>query len=167
MCPLETIDNVPEFSGCPVFESGAIVSNCVPTETLVFVDPVSPVYNSLLTNDCDDVCKGNVGCFQAPLSRGGRFINVFEKCTRGDCSCVHQVGGNITDLKPCRVAEFLFGGECLLPAELVTEIWDGLCDGFRIVDDVDIPSYSCENYESITKGKFYLEMSELIHREVA
>ena len=104
--------------------------------------------------------------FQAPPSGRGIFINVYEECVTGVCDCTHSVGGFRVDLKPCRAAAFLFGGQCTLPSSMVTELWDGLCDGFRIVDDVQIPSYACKNYDSISKGKFYDEMSHVIRKEL-
>ena len=110
---------------------------------------------------------GGFTVFQPPLSGEGKLIRVFEGCVKGTCTCVHRVGDNLVDLKPCRAATFLFGGDCTLPADMVMEIWNGLCDGFRIVDDVPIPSYYCTNYDSITKGVFKGEMTALIEKELA
>ena len=56
----------------------------------------------------------------------------------------------------------MFSDACTLPVGVVNELWDGVCEGFRIVDDVDIPSYECSNYNSILNGDFERQMSDII-----
>ena len=46
-------------------------------------------------------------------------------------------------------------------------IWDGLWDGFPIVDVGFNSVYECENYLSITESHFREEMSELLLKELA
>ena len=143
------------------------VSGCVFTDQVSCTDPVTPIANSseyVMSNVGS--CEGGNVVFSAPLSKGGKSINVFQECVQGTCNCIHYVGGNAVDLRPCRAAQFLFGGECNLPSDMVSEIWNGLCDGFRVVDDVEIPEYSCENYASITEGTFYDDMSAIICSEL-
>ena len=50
---------------------------------------------------------------------------------------------------------------------MVHEIWEGACDGFRIVDDVEIPSYECKNYKSILTDEFSQQMSSIILSDLA
>ena len=109
----------------------------------------------------------DVNVFTPPVSKGGRVVEIFECCINGSCTCVNLVGDTHCDLKPCRVGWFLFGGECTLPSAMVEKIWDGLCDGFMIVDEGFSSSYECENYLSITEQKFRSEMSVLLLRELA
>ena len=46
-------------------------------------------------------------------------------------------------------------------------IWNGIFDGFKIVDDVAIPSYECQNYKSILDKKFVGEMSSILNADLA
>ena len=77
-----------------------------------------------------------------------------------------MVGGIHCSLKPCRVGEFLFSGKCNLPSSDVYKIWNGLCDGFRIVDEGCTAAYDCGNYLSITTGHFRDEMTSLLLKEI-
>ena len=104
--------------------------------------------------------------FIPPVSECGRVVEIFSDCIKGCCSCENVVGVTQCDLKPCRVGSFLFGGECSLPHEDVVKIWNGLCDGFKIVDVEFNSAYECENYLSITETKFKDEMSELLCKEL-
>ena len=104
---------------------------------------------------------------QLPISEGGRIINVFQSCIDDVCSCVHKIGDSPSQLRPCRIGNFLFSNQCFLPNEHVFAIWNGICDGFKIVDDVDIPSYECQNYNSILGEKFSGEMSSILNSDLA
>ena len=100
------------------------------------------------------------------MSNGGRVIEIHKDCREGTCSCTNPIGDFDSNFKPCRVGHFLFSGECNLPASYVDTIWDGLCDGFKIVDEDCVCRYECENYLSITDGRFKEEMSELLKSEI-
>ena len=91
---------------------------------------------------------------------------IFSDCIAGICRCIHKIGGSVSQLKPCRIGNFLFSPDCSLQKDVVEEIWDGVCDGFRIIDDVGIPSYKCANYKSITEGRFHEEMSEILKQDL-
>ena len=65
------------------------------------------------------------------------------------------------------MGSFLFVGECTLPSDCVSKIWNGLCDGFKIVDDGFDSVYECENYLSITEPRFGGEMSNLLSKELS
>ena len=110
----------------------------------------------------DTYPKPDVCVFSPPVSEDGRVVNITASCVNGTCCCENVIGGTSCDLKPCRVGHFLFGGECCLPSKDVMEIWNGLCDGFRIVDDDCVSTYECKNYLSITESKFKDEMSNLL-----
>ena len=162
-------------------QGGSVTANAVDVggceESSLCVEPIVDVTEYVLDCPCVDNQAGGVGpngdvvdlegiVFRPPLSGEGKFVRVYQKCVDGICDCCHFVGENRVDLKPCRAAFFMFGGGCSLPSEMVKEIWDGLCDGFRIVDNVEIPSYSCSNYDSITSGKFREEMSLIVQRDL-
>ena len=99
---------------------------------------------------------------QLPCSEGGRSIDVFQSCIDDKCVCSHFIGESLSQLRPCRIGNFLFSGQCTLPSEDVMSIWNGIFDGFKIVDDVAIPSYECQNYKSILDKKFVGEMSSML-----
>ena len=109
----------------------------------------------------------NVCVFSPPVSECGRVVKIFNECIEGFCSCVNVVGDAHCDLKPCRVGHFLFNGECSLPYGDVLKIWNGLCDGFKVVDEGFDSAYECGNYLSITEPKFRDEMSELLRKELS
>ena len=71
-----------------------------------------------------------------------------------------MISENVAQLKPYRIGDHLFSEACKLPEETVPSLWEGVSDGFRIVDNVDIPEYECANYKSILEDKFYGEILE-------
>ena len=105
--------------------------------------------------------------FFPPVSEGGRVVEIYQECVDGSCSCNNIIGESHCNLRPCRVGEFLFSGKCSLPAAYVYKIWNGLCDGFKIVDEGCDPTYDCENYLSISTGPFRKEMSALLLAELS
>ena len=125
------------------------------------------VDDSLYSNNYSDLRPGSSRVFIPPLSEGGRAVEIREECTRGDCSCDNLIGGLHCSLRPCRVGKFLFDGSCTLPSAWVNIIWNGLCDGFKIVDEGFSSEYDCENYLSITQSHFRGEMSKLLLDELA
>ena len=91
---------------------------------------------------------------------------MYEECIAGSCSCVHVIGSTKAQLRPCRVGHFLFSDNCCLDSEVVNKIWDGVCDGFHIVDEGQIPSYECDNYQSILSETFRKEMSSILESDL-
>ena len=133
-----------------------------------FIESLCAVDSSCVDVTISDTCLEPDACvFSPPVSEGGRAVNIFTSCIEGACACVNVIGGNNSDLKPCRVGHFLFSGACNLPQGEVMEIWNGLCDGFKIVDDNFNSSYECNNYLSITESKFRDEMTELLLKELS
>ena len=95
-------------------------------------------------------------------------IAVYSSCVSGICSCVHSVGDTITQLKPCRASQFLFGDDGLtsMSDDDISYIWRGLVNGFSIVDTDCPATYHCQNYDSILEPMAYAEMSQLLIKEI-
>ena len=106
--------------------------------------------------------------FYTPLWNDIQTLPVFERCMDGSCDCCHLIGDKPAQLKPCRAAQFLFGPNGLpgMTEERRWYLWNGLVNGFKIVDDDCISSYVCENYDSITSEEFKEEMSTLLQTEL-
>ena len=107
--------------------------------------------------------------FTTPKLPGIQTVDVHSTCIKGTCNCLHLIGGFPCDLKPCRAAGFLLGSSALNSISIQERdyLWNGLVNGFSIVDQ-DCPSaYMCDNYDSITGDKFYMEMSDLLRDELA
>lgn len=83
--------------------------------------------------------------FQVQGSVGTPVINVFEECLEGKCECVHLINGRSTNLMPCRFAHFLSGEGNVLAhdPEMAQFIWEGIVNGFKIVNDNCETSYFC------------------------
>ena len=77
------------------------------------------------------------------------MVDIFDECLRSACSCVFRIKGAVAQLRPCRVF-----AECMCRGDTDPD-WDyilrGACFGFRVIDDDCHSSYSCGNYNSITK----------------
>ena len=71
----------------------------------------------------DDACRSRVSMLnlvrQLPISEGGRIINVYQSCIDDVCSCAHKIGDSLSQLRPCRIGNFLFSNQCSLPSEHV------------------------------------------------
>lgn len=68
---------------------------------------------------------------------------------------------------PCRIASILknpYHSIDMTP-EQSDYIWKGVVEGFRIVDDTEIESYECKNYESIL-GEFKPQMDKLVADDI-
>ena len=107
--------------------------------------------------------------FSTPLLEDVPQLNVYGDCISGQCECRHLIGDVPAQLKPCRAAKFLFGPGAL---DSVSDqdrlfLWQGLMNGFKIVDDGCDASYVCKNYDSITGDEFKEEMSALLIAELA
>ena len=96
-------------------------------------------------------------------------IPVYNTCMKGSCSCLHYIGNNIAQLKPCRFASYISGSSCnVFPhqPEMAKYIWEGVLQGFKIIDDDCTTSYACNNYNSILDPGFYSEMCSIISEEL-
>ena len=140
------------------------------TYTPVIFETGSEHVDSSVPKSVDNVNGSDVHVkkcvYNPPVSREGRVVEIYEECLNGSCACENLIGGVFCNLRPCRVGKFLFSGECNLPSVYVDGIWNGLCDGFRIVNEVCSSSYDCKNYLSISEGPFRREMSILLKQEI-
>ena len=95
-------------------------------------------------------------------------MTIFTDCINGVCHCRHLVGDAPAQLKPCRAAQFLFGPNALtsISDDEGLFLWQGLVQGFKIVDPDCRASYSCSNYDSITGDVFKDEMTDLLLSEL-
>ena len=106
--------------------------------------------------------------FDTPALDNIVSIPIYDVCASGNCSCCHLIGNVPAQLKPCRAATVLFGPT---PLDSVSSadrlyLWQGLVNGFDIVDEGCPSAYFCENYDSILNEKFYPEMSALLAEEI-
>ena len=106
--------------------------------------------------------------FTTPAMEGVAPVQVFQSCIQGSCKCVHMIGNEPAQLKPCRSACFLFGDSRLdnIDDDESLFLWKGLTNGFAIVDDDCQASYNCQNYDSILDPKACSEMTALLEQEV-
>ena len=98
------------------------------------------------------------------VSPFGKVIKVFSECVEGTCSCIYYVGNNRNQLKPCRFASILKLGK-LGGDPRFASLLDNVVDGFPIVDS-DVPSYECENYNSILEENNRVEMDIIVSKEL-
>ena len=89
--------------------------------------------------------------FETDSSPSGHAVKVYDVCANGVCSCVYNLSGDKTQLKPCRFAYIL--SLCSQEGkETFTPLFHDVCDGFKIVDEecnVSSLSYDCKNYLSV------------------
>ena len=94
-------------------------------------------------------------------------IHVYKSCIAGTCKCVHLIDGKPAQLLPCRFAPFLSGSSNVLTDsdEDCQFIWEGVVQGFKIVNKNCETGYNCKNYNSILQKPFFEEMCNLIEDE--
>ena len=96
-------------------------------------------------------------------------VKVYDDCVEGSCACVHYIGDNLAQLKPCRFAAYISGKDSnvfLGHPDKAKYIWEGVLQGFSIVDEDCDTEYRCKNYQSILDPPFYEEMCEIVSQEV-
>lgn len=71
-------------------------------------------------------------------------------CAAGICDCSHTLGNVVCQLRPCRLAYFMFKDTVNIPDEDL-QLFEGVCDGFAVVDTEPTP-YACNNYLVNTHG---------------
>lgn len=97
-----------------------------------------PGYPLFACNNDDLVVFDDVLLFSAPASADGRVVDVYGSCARGLCTCVHYLHNVRCQLHPCRFAYLLYGG-FISDVRQHEVVYDGICDGFKIVDEVVEP----------------------------
>ena len=110
-------------------------------------------------------CEANhvTSCRCSDLLEKG--VQVSADCYQGICKCTYTLDGAPTDLLPCRWASILFTkGQGYINSAYV---WQGICEGFKVVDETCDASYQCENYSSITTGSARDQMTAKLLEELA
>ena len=107
--------------------------------------------------------------FETDSSPSGHAVKVFDVCANGVCSCVYNLSGDNTQLKPCRFAYIL--SLCSQEGkEKFTPLFHDVCDGFKIVDEdfnVSTLSYDCKNYLSVLTKENKPKMDKIISNELS
>lgn len=103
--------------------------------------------------------------FKCPATKAGRVINVYEACIKGNCPCIHLIGGQVASLKPCRFASRLFKFEGYMLSDDASVLFNAVTDGFDIIEG-DIEGYDCPNYDSILSSDCKEKMDKLIREEL-
>lgn len=111
---------------------------------------------------CRDI-KADVVVFETPKSSKGVSINVYNSCIQGSCSCVYMLGGNRTQLMPCRFAALIFSGNP--PTEMDWKVFEVILHGVDITEG-EIESYECQNYKSILSQGNKEKMDDIIASEI-
>ena len=126
--------------------------------------PMKPVFvsdNSLDGGTVAELVKRYCVCVDDGVCE---FLNNWGKFVLCVGECKHQINGVNTLLKPCMyVREALSDGYLDGNADYLL---DGVVNGFRIVNDMKIPSYHCKNYNSILKKEAKLKMDEIVITEL-
>lgn len=104
--------------------------------------------------------------FEAPSSKKGVSISVFEHCVKGICSCKHVIGSDNAQPKPCRFAALLFASG-RIPSEDEKKMYDGIVDGFDIVSaELEVEGYDNSNYLSILPEECKPKMDQIVKGEI-
>ena len=132
----------------------------------------------------DDFTSGSSHCFSALTASSDIVIDSFHKdyigiqevsldgdvfyrpCDMSTCSRNHSLGGVQIQLNPCA-----FFAECFCHPNGIDEqasyIFQGIRDGFTIVDREFGGSYFCSNYSSILDVEFRSQMDDTIASELS
>ena len=98
------------------------------------------------------------------ISPNGTTVNVFNACVEGMCNCSYEIEGCKVQLRPCRFASIICNEVCSWSINRLSLLFC-ITDGFPIVDE-EVPSYSCENYNSILEPAAKQQMDCIIRREL-
>ena len=92
----------------------------------------------------DPLTNGNVSFWDSSSSR------LVHRPCGVSCSRSHELDHRTLHLNPCVFFDEQFGGPVLDPN--ASFLFDGVVNGFKIVDDDFEGSYHCQNYDSILLG---------------
>lgn len=98
-----------------------------------------------------------------PKSKKGTAIDVFRSCVTGNCQCCYVLGGNKTQLKPCRFAALMFVNRQASVSDL--EVFSCVVDGVDIVSG-EVQPYDCRNYQSILDQDSKSKMDVIVTQEI-
>ena len=94
---------------------------------------------------------------------------MYDACAKGICSCKYFLGGERTQLKPCRFGYIL--SLCTEEGkETFTPLFHDVCESFKIVDkelNVASLSYVCKNYLSVLTKENKPKMDKIIRKELS
>ena len=163
-------DQSDTYSNLPLFDS--FLSSAVDD-----VRPISSTDVSLgkpasveapLQDFLHDSIKNDVSVASPFFQRGSYFHAEWSRISRPcgfDCKGNHFLSGCRIQLNPC-----VFFDECFRLFEETDcnadYIFSGVRDGFAIVDSTFEVSYFCENYDSISKLEFKVQMDKTIESEL-
>lgn len=136
---------VPGVSGQCDVQDGGVVDNLA----------VSAVKNSAGVTD-------SLVCI-TPVSSKGVSINIYRSCVEGSCQCLYELGGNATQLKPCRFGSLIFVNRD--PSENEVKVFESILHGVDIVSS-EVDAYECENYNSILEQGNKRKMDAIIEDEL-
>lgn len=80
--------------------------------------------------------------------------------------CVHELGGDLLQIKLCRLAVILFHSQNDISDENL-ELFNGVMDGFNIVDCEEMPSNDCVNYKSIYDPPYKQKIDDIVRSELS
>lgn len=140
-----------------VCNAGA-VSGPVTSENGVLVDPQQ--FNNIASVEFNP----KIMVVVTPKSSKGVTVNVYKDCIDGKCSCKYVLGGNVTQLKPCRFASLIYVGREPTQNELF--LFESIIHGVDTVSS-DVQSYECGNYNSILSPENKGKMDDIVNSELA
>ena len=103
------------------------------------------------------------------VSEGGVTVNVYDACTNGTCSCSHVIGGEISQLKPCRFL-YLYSLATAEGKDSYKTLMSSIVDGAKVMDgsqEKEHISYDCKNYKSIFEGNNKAKLDNIIDSELS
>lgn len=140
-------------------------------EANVLVDPggVTPgqcdKQSRHFSRSLENMPEENSLIFTTPPSSKGVSIDIYRHCIQGKCSCRHMIGNDISQMKPCRFAAFLYQSG-RTPSEEEKIMFDGIVDGFSIVSN-EVESYDNTNYLSILSDENKSKMDKIVKNEIS
>ena len=135
-----------------------------PGESFTHNENIDIVHDLPVCSDVSMLPVGDFVVFTAPITESGNCVDVFNSCYTGTCTCVHVLGGVISQLLPCRFASHMFKDNVVVKPEY-WNIFQGITDGYKVVDS-EVASYRCSNYSSILIPEAKNVMDGIIAREL-
>ena len=102
-------------------------------------------------------------------SEEGVTINVYDACTNGSCNCIHVLGGEPTQLKPCRLV-YLYSLATTEGRNAFSPLISSIVDGFKVMDgsqENENISYDCKNYKSVFEDNNKVKLDKIIGSELS
>lgn len=157
-----------QTSASSIFTSGRICVIKTPeggeNSSIEFVSPYSNARYGIDEELCARSAFLPSGyCFSVRIYKG-QYLHVKQECALGTCTCIYYLDSIPVLLKPCRLSALLHKYGLNSADDMF--VLEGLCRGFRVIDEnVDI-SYSRDNYSSILNGSMHNQMCDTVRREL-